>query len=136
MKRNFRKIDLGVLSNFGSLSTKELLCVNYLILGFYHLPDILPIIYHLCFIICFCLYMTNLEKIIFSKEWSMFFNIPKIKIIDNLFIVSCLLLKHFDKKELKKERNKKSGLGKCFFPLLLCSLLCVVFSFNRLTLYN
>ena len=55
--------------------------------------------------------MTNLEKIIFSKEWSMFFNIPKIKIIDNLFIVSCLLLKHFDKKELKKERNKKSGLG-------------------------
>lgn len=59
--------------------------------------------------------MTNLEKIIFSKEWSMFFNIPKIKIIDNLFIVSCLLLKHFDKKELKKERNKKSGLGKCFF---------------------
>lgn len=80
--------------------------------------------------------MTNLEKIIFSKEWSMFFNIPKIKIIDNLFIVSCLLLKHFDKKELKKERNKKSGLGKCFFPLLLCSLLCVVFSFNRLTLYN
>ena len=76
------------------------------------------------------------EKIIFSKEWSMFFNIPKIKIIDNLFIVSCLLLKHFDKKELKKERNKKSGLGKCFFPLLLCSLLCVVFSFNRLTLYN
>ena len=136
MKRNFRKIDLGFLSNFGSLSTKYLLCVNYLILGFYHLPDILPIIYHLCFIICFCLYMTNLEKIIFSKEWSMFFNIPKIKIIDNLFIVSCLLLKHFDKKELKKERNKKSGLGKCFFPLLLCSLLCVVFSFNRLTLYN
>ncbi len=37
----------------------------------------------------------------------MFFNIPKIKIIDNLFIVSCLLLKHFDKKELKKERNEK-----------------------------
>ena len=30
--------------------------------------------------------MTNLEKIIFSKEWSMFFNIPKIKIIDNLRI--------------------------------------------------
>ena len=32
----------------------------------------------------------------------MFFNIPKIKIIDNLFIVSCLLLKHFDKKEQEK----------------------------------
>ena len=100
------------------------------------LPESERVCSGICIIICFCLYMTNLEKIIFSKEWSMFFNIPKIKIIDNLFIVSCLLLKHFDKKELKKERNKKSGLGKCFFPLLLCSLLCVVFSFNRLTLYN
>ena len=45
----------------------------------------------------------------------MFFNIPKIKIIDNLFIVSCLLLKHFDKKELKKERSRKVGLGNVFF---------------------
>jgi len=59
--------------------------------------------------------MTNLEKIIFSKEWSMFFNIPKIKIIDNLFIVSCLLLKHFDKKELKRRGTRKVGLGNVFF---------------------
>ena len=34
----------------------------------------------------------------------MFFNIPKIKIIDNLFIVSCLLLKHFDKKGEEQEK--------------------------------
>ena len=59
--------------------------------------------------------MTNLEKIIFSKEWSMFFNIPKIKIIDNLFIVSCLLLKHFDEKELKRRGTRKVGLGNVFF---------------------
>ena len=57
----------------------------------------------------------------------MFFNIPKIKIIDNLFIVSCLLLKHFDKKELKKERNKKSGRWEMFFSTftMLSPLRCI-----------
>ena len=59
--------------------------------------------------------MTNLEKIIFSKEWSMFFNIPKNKIINNLFIMSDLFLKYFDKKKLKKGEEQEKWAWEMFF---------------------
>ena len=57
----------------------------------------------------------------------MFFNIPKVKIIDNLFIMSCLFLKYWDKKELKKGEEQEKWAWEMLFSTftMLSPLRCI-----------